>query len=112
MRKAELSPLHRNLDDSRHVHVVEQHAATKPIAQGVDLWVCSDGPSEARKDKCGKREALTGAVSLFPQQAARPCHVHFEQTVHHVLALAEAQRVEHQATLGRESDSTKAFTCG
>jgi len=110
MRKRELSPLHRNLDDGRHVHVVEQHAATQPIAQSVDLWVGSDRPSEASKNKRGEREALTSAFSMLPQQAARSRHIHFEQTMHQVLPLAEAQSVEHEATLGWKSDSATAFT--
>ena len=112
MRKPELPPLNRNLDNGRHVHVLEQHAATEPITQGVDLWVRGDRPSEASKDKRGERDALTSALSLLPQQAARPRDIHLEQTVHHVLALAEAQGVEHQATLRWESNSATPFARG
>ena len=100
-------PVHLHLDQGGGVHLVEQDQPTKTVLQRVNLGVGRHGSTEAGEDERREGARLRGPLPVRSEQVPGLRDVELEQAVHHGLAVAEGQRVQHGAALHGEGEPSK-----
>ena len=113
VRERDPRALHVRLDEDGHVHVVEQDEPAPPAAIGVHPAVLVDRAGQVGDDECRERETRAGAGAMLANCPPRGRDVDLQERVHRVLAVHEAQPVDHLVLGTRERlDSTGGVVVG
>ena len=102
VRERDPRPLHVGLDEDGHVHVVEQDQPAPPAAIGVHPAVLVDRAGQVGDDERREREAGAGARAVLADRPPRVGDVDLQERMHRVLAVHEAQPVDHLVLRARE----------
>jgi hypothetical protein len=102
VRERDPGPLHVRLDEDGDVHVVEQDDLVPPAAVGMHPAVLVDGPGQVGDDERREREPFAGAGPVLADRPPRVGDVDLQQRMHCVLAVHQAQPVDHLVLCPRE----------